>query len=176
MSDAAARREGDTETGDNAPRLRVSVSAPFAPLSPPARRRLAHLLIAKSIAEALIVGALAVGFFYLAFNPYFRGSLDYADSRIVSGWAVDDARPSSRVEVQLYVDGRFVASGFADQPRPDVLAARRAPDEHHGFVFRTPTTGSGEHEARVYAVHESGGGARRTLQLVGRPLQFRVAP
>jgi hypothetical protein len=182
MSDAETRREQNTETVAATHGLRVSVPAPSDAVSasvhatPSARRRLAHLLIAKSVAEALFVGALAAGFFYFAFNPYFRGTLDQADAKTISGWVVDDSRPSARVEVQLYVDGRFAASGVADRARPDVLAAGRAQDERHGFVFDSATTASGEHEARVYAVHESGGGARRTLQLVGQPLRFSVAP
>lgn len=171
MSDAATRDETTTEAGATRLGLRLSSHA----LSPAARRRLTYLLLAKSIAEALLVTAVAVGFYYYAFNPYFRGAVDVADAARVAGWAVDAARPQSRVEVQLYIDERFVASTTADVPRPDVLAAGRAADERHGFVFDLPPQRAGEHEARVYFVHSSGGGARRTLQLVGRPVSFRVA-
>jgi hypothetical protein len=55
-----------------------------------------------------------------------------------------------------------------------VYAANRAGDEWHGFVFPTPKLSSGEHEARVYAVHSNGAGSRRTLQLIGKPFRFRV--
>lgn len=145
------------------------------PLTHSAQRRLAHLLIGKSILETLLVAALAVTFYCLAFNPSFRGTLDIADSRRVEGWVFDAARPDARVEVQLYVDDRFVASAFADRPRPDVRDAGRAPDERHGFRFDINIEGAGEHEARVYAVHASGAGTRRTLQLIGRPLRFSGA-
>jgi hypothetical protein len=120
------------------------------------------------------VVALAVGFYLLAFPPFLRGVLDEAGRERVTGWVVDQTRPGERVEVQLYVDGRFVASAVADAPRPDVKAAGHAEDELHGFVFKTPQLAAGEHEARVYSVHESGGGSRRTLQLVGKPLRFTV--
>jgi hypothetical protein len=33
---------------------------------------------------------------------------------------------------------------------------------------------NGEHEARVYAVHRGASTARRTLQIIGKPLRFRV--
>jgi hypothetical protein len=136
--------------------------------------RLARYLIAKAIIEALLVGALAVAFYLTAFNPFFRGTVDEADHQHVYGWAVNERVPGQRVEVQLYVDGRFVASRMADLPRPDVRAAGRAQDERHGFSFDTPPLDPGEHEARVYVVHESGEGARRTLQLLGNPKRFHV--
>ena len=143
---------------------------------PERRARLAHFLIGKALVETLLVGALAVGFYLTAFTPFFRGSLDAADARRVAGWAVNHNDPQARVEVQLYIDGRFVAHLAADSPRPDVPAAGRAADERHGFVFDTPPLAAGTHEARVYAVHASGGGQRRTLQLVDKPLTFTVAP
>lgn len=139
-----------------------------------ALRRLTRYLIAKSILEALLIGALAVCFYLTAFNPYFRGTVDEANARQVYGWAVNERAPELRVEVQLYIDGRFVASRVADLSRPDVKAAGRALDEWHGFSFETPPLDPGEHVARVYVVHESGEGVRRTLQLLGDPKRFRV--
>lgn len=93
----------------------------------------------------------------------------------MTGWVIDEAQPDARVEVQLYIDGRVAASARADRERRDVYEAGRAADERHGFSFDTPAAlRPGEHEARVYAAHESDEGARRTLQLIGRPLSFRV--
>ncbi len=137
--------------------------------------RLTHLLIAKAIVEALLVGALAVGFYYFAFNPHFRGSVDEADARRVSGWVLDELQPAAHVEVQLYVDDKFVASRLADEARPDIRTAGRAADERHGFTFPLQIAQAGEHEARVYAVHSSGGGVRRTLQLIGHAMSFKVS-
>jgi hypothetical protein len=144
----------------------------FFLLPSPSPARLTRYLIAKSIIEALLIAALAVGFYLTAFNPFFRGSVDGADSRHVSGWALNEHAPELRVEVQLYIDGRFAASRRADLSRADVKAAGRAPDEWHGFSFDTPPLDRGEHEARVYVVHESGAGKRRTLQLIGKPIRF----
>jgi hypothetical protein len=182
MTDAAEREQMDaemnTETGAEGPGLRVPFSA-HAPdatsahvLNTTARRRLATVVVAKLTLDLLFVGALAVYTHAVAFHPAFSGTLDYADGRSVRGWVVDRAQPDAAVEVQLYVDGRFVAAGFADEPRPDVSAKGFAPDERHGFVFKLEPALYGEHEARVYAVHASGGGARRTLQQIGSPLRF----
>jgi hypothetical protein len=138
------------------------------------KSKLGHLLIAKSMAEALLIAAVSVGFYFVTTNPYLRGVLDYADNQTVAGWAVDEGQPAARVEVQLYIDGIFVADQAAAEFRPDLRAAKRAGDDWHGFVFKLPPIPPGEHEARVYAAHASGAGARRTLQLIGKPLRFRV--
>ena len=135
--------------------------------------RLARFLLAKAIIEALLVGALAVWFYVSAFPPFFRGAVDVTDRNGVAGWAVNSANPQERVEVQLYIDGRFVAHTIADQPRPDVRAAGRATDENCGFRFAGPfALDSGPHEARVYVVHASNNETRRTLQLLGNPLSL----
>ncbi len=133
--------------------------------------RLVNFLIGKSILEALFVAALAVGFYVTAFSTNFRGWSEMGEGRI-AGWVIDEAAPYARVEVQLYVDDRFVADNTANVSRPDVVAAGRARDEWHGFRFDFPKLNAGEHFARVYAVHESGGGVRRTLQLIGKPVRF----
>lgn len=138
------------------------------------RARLIHLLILKSTAEALLITAVAVGFYFATTNLNLRGVLDKADRDSVTGWVVDEAHPSTRVEVQLFIDDEFAADVVASQFRPDVREAKRADDAWHGFVFTTPRLPAGEHEARVYAVHSNGGGARRTLQLIGKPYRFRI--
>jgi hypothetical protein len=138
------------------------------------RSKLVHLLIAKSMAEALLISAVSVSFYFVTTNPYLRGVLDRADSQTVSGWAVDEKQPAARVEVQLYIDEGFVADRAAAEFRPDVHEAKRAADDWHGFVFKTPLLQAGQHEARVYAVHASRGGARRTLQLIGKPIRFLI--
>lgn len=136
------------------------------------RARLINLLLSKSIAEALLIAAVAVAFYFATSNPGLRGALDKADKQFISGWAVDEHDPSSHVEMQLFIDDRFITDGRADRYRPDVHAANRAADDWHGFSFTTPLLSAGEHEARVYAVYSNAGGARRTLQLVGKPHRF----
>ena len=144
-------------------------------MTPDARRRLTHLLIFKSIFELLFVAALAVGFHYVNFHSDFRGALDRADARQASGWVVDASRPDRRVEVQLYVDGRFAGSTRAELERPDVQQAGHAFDHWHGFIFQMPALPAGEHEARVYALQPGDTDAKTPLlQLVGHPVRFRV--
>jgi hypothetical protein len=138
------------------------------------RTNLLQFLLAKSVAEALLVTGLGLSFYLVTTNPNLRGWLDQADAASVAGWVVDERNAAARVEVQLFIDDRFIEDSVASQFRPDVRQAQRANDEWHGFAFKTPPLTAGEHEARVYAVHRSGSPARRTLQLIGKPLRFRV--
>jgi hypothetical protein len=140
--------------------------------------RLVHVLIGKSIAETLLVGALAVFTFISVLPPYFHGWGEVTESGI-SGWAVNNASPWERVEVQLFVDGIFVGDTVADKYRPDVSAAGWAKDEWHGYTFaltslpdRVPAALT--HEARVYVLHDSGDRVRKSLQLLGKPIWFSV--
>ena len=179
MTEAAARKQKDTGAGAEEPGPRVSVAghgegARAPALTHRARRRLVNLLLAKAAVDLLFVCALAAGFYYAAFRPSFRGSLDHADARSVRGWVMDKAEPERRVEVQLYLDGRLAASAEASEPRPDVAASGLAPGAGYGFVFPLGPQAPGEHEARVYAVHVSGGGRRRTLQQIGPTRRFTV--
>jgi hypothetical protein len=134
--------------------------------------RLVHILIGKSIVETLMVGTLAVVAFATVLPPSFHGWGEVADAGI-SGWAVNDAAPFERVEVQLFVDGEFVAAAVADKYRPDVAEAGWAQDAWHGYTFNVASV-PGRHEARIYALHDSGGGLRKSLQLLGAPITFAV--
>lgn len=135
--------------------------------------RLVHVLVGKSIVETLLVGALAVFTFITILPPYFHGWGEVTQTGI-SGWVVNNAAPWERVEVQLFIDGRFVADTLANQPRPDVVAAGWSKDEWHGYTFPITSLNAGLHEARVYTLHESGDGVRKSLQLVGDPIRFLV--
>ena len=135
--------------------------------------RLVHILIGKSIVETLVVGALAVFTFITVLPPYFHGWGEVTETGI-SGWAVNNASPWERVEVQLFVDGKFVAAGVADRYRPDVSAAGWAKDPWHGYTFVVTSLPVGDHEARIYALHGSGHGTRKSLQLLGDPIEFSL--
>ena len=117
---------------------------------------------------------MAVGFYFKAFPPYFHGWGE-ATSHSISGWAVNNRAPYARVEVHLFIDGKFIGTRAADLSRPDVRAAGWSQDEWHGFSFSVPSLSEGLHEARVYTLHGSAGGARYTLQLLGDPIRFVVA-
>lgn len=137
--------------------------------------QLVNLLIGKSIAETILVGAIAVGAYLNAFPPTFHGWGEaVVESRSIAGWAVNDAKPWERIEVQLFIDGKLSGTQTANFSRPDVVIAGWATDEWHGYNFALPSMPAGNHEARVYARHESGGATRYTLQLLGDPIGFVV--
>lgn len=131
------------------------------------------LLCGALVCVTAAAGAYVVWVEYGSFPPHFRGFGEVTRKGEVAGWAVNAARPGARVEVELYVDGRFVAHGLATLARPDVVAAGRATDPDCGYRFPLPTLAAGTHEARVYALHAPGGAAdRRTLKQLGDPLRF----
>jgi hypothetical protein len=134
---------------------------------------LVHVLIGKSIAETLLVAALAIFTFLTVLPPFFHGWGEATETGI-SGWAVNNAAPWDRVDVQLFIDGQFMAARVANEPRPDVAAAGWSRDQWHGYTFPITSLPQGQHEARVYALHDSGGGARKSLQLLGDPIKFLV--
>jgi hypothetical protein len=133
---------------------------------------LTRTLIVKSILDVVLLGALSLGYYYTAFDPYIRGSLDEAGQEWIRGWVLDLSNRDQHVEVQLFIDGRFIDSRQSDFPHPQLVALGLARDEKHGFLFFTPPLEAGLHEARVYAVHAASDGERRTLQQVGKPLTF----
>lgn len=139
------------------------------------KSRLVNLLIGKSIAETVLVGAIAVVAYLNAFPPVFHGWGEaVVESREIAGWAVNDGDPGKRVEVQLFVDGKFAGTQTAQLSRPDVVAAGWSTTGLCGYSFALPSLPAGTHEARVYALHESGAAARYTLQLLGDPIRFVV--
>jgi hypothetical protein len=146
---------------------------PNSTLSNAASGKLARLLIAKSVAETLLIGTIAVVVFLTLFPPFFRGWGEVT-SNSIAGWAVNQAAPWDRVEVQLFIDGRCVASTIANLSRPDVRAAGWASDEWHGYSFSPLSVAPGSHLAQVYALHSNESGTRRTLKLLGDPLFFFV--
>jgi hypothetical protein len=132
-----------------------------------------QIIFAALVALTLCAGAYAVWTEHTTFPPSLRGFGEVTRRGEVAGWAVDASRPGARVEVQVYVDGRFVAHGEAALPRPDVLAAGRSADENCGYSFPLPALAAGAHEARVYALHAPGNGRElRTLKQLGNALRF----
>ncbi len=132
------------------------------------RARLALLLVLKSAAEALFVLALAL-FYFADFRAGYAGEVESCDGGVLRGWVAGGASRDGRVEVQLYVDGRFAASTYADETSGD--SGRGGEGARRRFSFDLKSDGGAGHEARVYAVREGRGG-RRVLSLLGRPVRF----
>ena len=138
--------------------------------------QLVNVLISKSIVETILVGAIAICAYLNAFPPTFHGWGEaVVESRSIAGWAVNDADPWRRVEVELFIDGKPSGEQIANLSRPDVVAAGWARDEWRGYNFVLPSLPAGNHEARVYARHASGDATRYTLQLLGDPISFVVS-
>ncbi len=134
---------------------------------------LVNLLIAKSILETVLVGTIAVVVYTKVFPPTFKGWGEaVVEARSISGWVVDDADQWRRVEVQLFIDGKFVGTQVAQLSRPDVVTAGWGKDEWHGYSFVVSNLLPGMHEAKVYALHQSGD--RYTLQMLGYAIRFQV--
>ena len=138
------------------------------------KRQLVNLLIAKSVLDTILVATITVAVYLNAFPPTFHGWGEaVVPEQRIAGWVVNDADPWARVEVQLFIDGKFVGTQLAQLSRPDVVAAGWTKDEWHGYSFVVTDLKPGMHEARVYAVHASG--ARYTLQMLGDPIRFEVS-
>jgi hypothetical protein len=138
------------------------------------RSQLVNLLIGKSILETLLVATIAVVVYVNVFPPMLKGWGEIVvDTHSIAGWAVNNAAPWDRLEVQLFIDDKLYDTQVAHLSRPDVAAAGWAKDEWHGYNFSVSGLAPGNHEARVYALHRSG--ERFTLQLLGDPIQFAVS-
>ena len=62
-----------------------------------------------------------------------RGFVDQISSRIVSGWVFDPQATPHRIEVRITLEGKVLAEGTADRPRPDV--GRKLGIRGAGFRF-----------------------------------------
>ena len=169
MSDARAREQTNTEAGTIEPGLRVPFAAYGEQPAARARGRLLKLIAAKLTLDLLFVCGLAAYTHAVTYRDSFGGALEHADGRGASGWVEDLELPGSPVEVQLFLNGQFAAATLAGEPASGGSHAqgRRA------FAFRFEQPRYGEYEARVYAVREGRGGARRTLQQLGDPQHFQ---
>jgi hypothetical protein len=170
MNDAAARARTETEAGTDVsgPRARFAVGGKDPAVR--MRGRLVKLIAAKLALDLLFVCGLALYTHAVTFERGFDGALEHVDGRGARGWAADLERPGEPVEVQLFLNGEFVASATATEPQPDDASSISRGNKRRSFVFEFQR--SGEYEARVYAVRAGRGGARRMLQQIGGPKRF----
>ncbi len=146
------------------------------------RARRLRFAIAALTALTLAVGALALSAHVALFPPQYHGWSEIVGganlvngNAEIAGWVVNTRAPDERVQVQLYIGGRFIGAGVADISRPDVVAAGFAVDARCGYRFPLPALPVGSHVARVYAVHATRDGRLHSLQLTGEPLTFTIA-
>lgn len=180
MKDAPAREHTDTETEATGHGLRVPFSGDASgqgsheePRRARATRgRIAKLVVVKLALDLIFVGAFAIYTHAVTFGRDFDGALEHADGRGARGWVVDLERPGEPVEIQLFENGRFVASTIADEPRTDTDPETTHGAGRRGFTFKFERDLYGEHTVSVYAVRVGRGGQRRMLQEIGKPVNF----
>lgn len=135
--------------------------------------RLLAAVIAKSFVEILLVCAVATLAAFAYFNPALRGDIEVVSVNHIAGWAYDPRTPDKQLEVQLFVDHRFVAAARAEIARDDLVATGKIRDRFHGFDFALPDKQipPGRHRAQVYVVHKTPGDVR-TLLSIGKGRRF----
>ncbi len=139
--------------------------------------RLLRAVIAKSFLEVILVCVVATLAAFSTFSPQLRGAIDVADQTRIAGWVHDPQAPEKSLEVQLFIDGKFIASQLASQQRADLVAAGATSRPHHGFTFSLPPLppnggNGGKHEAQVYAVRDAAGQSKILLPITTAPVIF----
>lgn len=140
--------------------------------------RLLRAVLAKSFIEVALVCVAATLAAFSNFSPLLRGAIDVADQTRIAGWAHDPLAPEAPVEVQLFIDGRFIATRRADDWRADLVAAGATRQPRHGFSF--PLTEfnlpPGTHTAQVYAVRDASAEHKVLLPLARGQATFKILP
>ena len=84
------------------------------------------------------------------------GLVEYAGTASVIGWAYDPESPSGRLEITVRVRDEFLASGFADIDRKDLLSAGMG-DGKHGFNIDIREAGISAEDAGELVIHGTSG-------------------
>lgn len=136
--------------------------------------KLLRAIIAKSFVEVVLVCVVASLAAFSTFSPQLRGAIDVADQARVAGWVNDPRSPEKSLEIQLFIDGKFVASKLADAPRGDLVKAKVTTRPNHGFDFEVGqlNLSPGKHSAQVYAVREAAGESKILLPISALPVTF----
>jgi len=146
------------------------------PLSASKTSRLLRAVIAKSFVEIALVCVVASLAAFSTFNPQLRGAIDIADRTRIAGWVHDPQSPDQSIEVQLFIDGKFVATERADESRDDLIQTGATARPNHGFSISIESVNlpDGEHQAQVYAVRDAAGANKILLPITTAPRIFHV--
>ncbi|MDQ3010286.1 MAG: hypothetical protein M3X11_06250 [Acidobacteriota bacterium] len=138
--------------------------------------RLLRAVIAKSFVEVALVCLVATLAALTTFSPQLRGAIDVAGGGRVAGWVHDPQSPDQSIEVQLFIDEKFVAAMRADERRDDLVSTGATTQPHHGFSFSIESLNltGGEHRAQAYAVRNAAGANKILLPITAAPHTFRV--
>ncbi len=72
-------------------------------------------------------------------GPQVRGQLDDVRNGYIGGWAIDDASPNNRLQIEILDGDTLVCAGEASQERDDLLK-QEIGDGHCSFSIRLPRT------------------------------------
>lgn len=139
--------------------------------------RLLRAIIAKSFLEVVLVCVVASLAGFSTFSPQLRGAIDVADQARIAGWVNNPHSPDIALEVQLFIDGKFAASSFADLRREDLVSAGVTTRPNHGFSFELGQLNlpNGEHSAQVFAVRDAAGASKILLPVTKTPRTFQIS-
>lgn len=143
----------------------------------PVATKLLRAILAKSFVEVILVCVVVTLAAFSTFSPQLRGAIDVADQTQISGWVNDPRLPEMALEVQLFIDGKFIASQLADDRRDDLVSAGVTTRPNHGFnfalePFKLP---AGEHSAQVFAVRDAAGASKILLPVTAEPRTFQIS-
>jgi len=137
--------------------------------------RLLRAVLVKLFAEILFVCAVVSFAAFAYFNPALRGEIEVVNSERVEGWAYNPLATDERLEVQLFIDDRFVAATRADRQHDGLVArAGRQVDHCFSFTLAGQPLSTGRHRAQVYVVHGTPGSSRTLLPITKRGRLFEV--
>lgn len=136
--------------------------------------KLLRAVIAKSFVEVILVCVVASLAAFTTFSPQLRGAIDVADQTHIAGWVNDPWLPEQSLEVQLFIDGKFVASQLANLTREDLVTAGVTSHPNHGYSFQLQqfNVPGGKHSAQVYAVREAAGASKILIPITASPVTF----
>ena len=139
--------------------------------------KLLRAVIAKSFVEVVLVCVVATLAAFSTFSPQLRGAIDVADQTRIAGWVHDPQTPDQPIEVQLFIDGKFIATMRADERRDDLVRTGATTQPNHGFNISVESLHlpEGEHRALVYAVREAAGANKILLPFTTAPYTFQIS-
>jgi hypothetical protein len=140
--------------------------------------KLLRAIFVKTFLELLFICFLATYAAFVNYSPLLRGAIDLASQTRVAGWAHDPQAPAEALEVQLFIDDQFIATGRAGARRDDLVQAGATTLPNHGFSFDLSNLqlAPGEHRAQVYALRTAAGINKMLVPLSREPVIFQVNP
>lgn len=138
--------------------------------------RLLRAVLVKAGLELSFLCVIATVAAFHNSSPLLHGAIDEANQMHVAGWAYDPLTPKAVLEVQLFIDDRFIRTMRADAPRPDLVTAGVTKMAAHGFELelKDVVLAAGKHTAQVYALRNAAGKNKALIPLSKEPITFQV--